>query len=254
MLIHDALPAALLGAAGVLPSPAFAYAPLPQSEILIFKAAITEKSVDNVLALLRSRLITQIRITSWGGNEYDAARLGLALKRHGVEVTAEQYCISSCVVVLLSASKSVIADNTLVALHPSSYSTYEWARGSKSGVADLIRKDSKRAYQALRSVGFSSEQLKLLRAAFSNARPRCADSVIIEGHVRSRIFYERPLWIPTRQSLERAGIRVRGFWPASAQKAFAFAAKFLKVGTGLSFGDAKETIQLVHHPVNRCRS
>ena len=219
-----------------------------QGKTLIFKSPVDERGVEKILALIESTNVAELRITSWGGNELLAAELGYVIKVRGIAVTADGYCVSACVNILLSSSKAQIKRDTFVALHPSGYSVYEWAEGSATEIGKVVKADTEKSYRAVQALKLNGGKMKFIRSAFFNAQPRCASITVVNGLAKSQVYYERPLWIPTRRALEDIGIRIEASWPNSPQQAFAFATRFLKPETGLSFG---HTADAGHSKVSR---
>lgn len=220
-------------------------------ESVTFKSSITEKSVAQVITLIKATKPSTLRITSWGGDEYFAAKLAYEINSRRMTVIADNYCVSACVNVLLSSASATVNRNTFVALHPSSYSVYKWVNSGHnvSPLTDAIRSDSERPYEAIRAVGYSPDKLNFINSAFFNSYPRCADIITANGVSRARVYYERPLWIPSQQALEKAGVQVPSDWPQSLREALSFAEKYLKRDTGIVFGDVADSKRSPKFPV-----
>ncbi len=88
---------------------------------VIFKGAITEKSVDETIDLL-SNGNTNLRITSEGGANIPAIRLANYIFDNNIKVTFDVQCYSACANYILPSSKNaVVKKGTIVGWHGGAY-------------------------------------------------------------------------------------------------------------------------------------
>lgn len=233
-------------------SSAWAWDAAAHSRTLVFQAPLNEASVSEAIAVIRREQPTAIKITSRGGSEAQAARLGWEVKSRKIAVKASRYCLSACVIVLLSSPRASILDTTFVAAHPSNFSAYLWASQTDSPLARQVMDDAWSSYEAIRRLRLSREQLEFLSSPFQFGKARCARILGSGVESASQIYYDRPWWIPTIASFRKIGISVEGFWPQSADEAFVWAQATLGNDQGVTFAESGARSRLRNARVEPC--
>jgi len=94
---------------------------LTETKILniVHNGKITPNSVETILSELATESETvMLNITSGGGDEVSAIMLGNELKKRNLIIVIDEYCLSACTDLLLSAPENVILNkNAIIGFH-----------------------------------------------------------------------------------------------------------------------------------------
>ena len=177
-----------------------------------FRGELNEQSVDKIIEDLRAGQYATIAISSEGGRDADAVRLGRFIHRNGIGVEAVGYCLSACALYILPAStNTIVQPDTVVAFHVSTASTYIAAELNPD-LRDHIPVSLLEVYESVTSyyeeVGID---LALLRHSL------IAHDILCVGYTDefgsgAYVNVSREWWIPARQYLNQLGYNLSGSW------------------------------------------
>lgn len=111
-----------------------------------FDGAINDQSVAAVLRELDDRRVKTLWITSHGGLIDPAEQLASRVRSLRVEVVAEDYCISACVMVLVASPNAAAVTETEITFHQPQEVIHALDR--RNAISDTERLDGMRSYFA----------------------------------------------------------------------------------------------------------
>ncbi len=184
-----------------------------------FKGYIDKAAVDKIELELNSGSYERLVITSEGGLQSEAVRMGQLIQSAQLKVEAKDYCLSACAAVVLAAgSSSEIAKDTVVAFHLSAASILLGVEGATFGSDDV---DATLLDGAAELHQFYTDQ-NIDRAIFRHAL-YAHDVRCLKRDPSQPFGYAaevgKELWIPSKDYLLNLGFPLVGFWPYSPKEA-----------------------------------
>lgn len=182
----------------------------------VLSGQINDTSVDKLISMRPTP--NTIIITSFGGDERAALKLGYFIFEKDISIVVKNYCQSACAHYILPASSDIhIEQNALVSFHsnmPGIYKTIEIA-GPKFTASmdlelfnkkfiefyDLIKVDKEISLDAIKTLGMLCIDT--------------ADQIVGFG---DSFYYRASLWVPTREYMMQVGINFSGYWPENAEE------------------------------------
>lgn len=208
----------------------------PSSEVFL-RGAISEDSAERVIAEILATPGATLVVTSAGGVEDSAIRLGEAIRDSRTKVVARGYCLSACAYYILPASpEPVIEPDTLVGFHTNTPGMVDLIEAAAPGSPLLLRASATqfRAVALYQSLGIDT---RLFNDAIAMSGIECfrferrsGEVVGATGDLRARV------WMPTRAYLSLIGMKFADEWPASQSDAQVLINRRMRAGIVWRYG------------------
>jgi len=178
-----------------------------------------------------------ISIDSFGGNQIDAAKIGLYISDHKISIFVKNYCLSSCAMyVLAGAPRVIVSKSAIVGFHvPAIWAAqiinnYDFNQDILNQVK-LLDQTAKVLYKK------SGKNIEILRSAFYESDVHCVHALLSDGKITNMVVSPRvDVWIPSRKELESQGWNIEGYWPSSQAEAEALSRRYLKPQAVVRYG------------------
>lgn len=169
-----------------------------------YTGRIDENLLNQVVGAWNTNRITELRLTSAGGDVNAAVRLARFLNEENIRLRISNICFSACAGILaLTVDRVVVAPKTLVALHhgPLAHATIRASIGPKGDVTTL------KSLEAL----YNEKGVPL---KFSILSTEALDPLCFRESDQGPMIYSKAsLWVATKQEMRAIGVRTPPGWP-----------------------------------------
>lgn len=201
-----------------------------------------------------------IRINSGGGDALASLALARDIRRHRATLIVDGICGGPCANYLfLAAARRIVAPGGLVIFSETASARLAMAPANQT--AELNRDYAAEARQEKDLLAAGGVSPSLLLEPMLQLHPNCYALTSHDTEGKAYVNYRSDFvgWVPSRTYLERAHVRIEGFWPATAaqyqsafEKAFPGGARGAIALFGPSHPSAAASLEMRLKAVPRC--
>jgi hypothetical protein len=186
---------------------------------IFIRGRITHHVEREFETAISSRVIIDVVLDSEGGEVGPAIHVAKIIRQKHLNVMIDGVCLSACATYIFAVAKTPnVKAGSLVFFHHTPNSLLKMLGTSRDLASGLYARDAKEGEDLLRSSGIS---LSLLYDPQLQVRTTCYQLAGSGMHREVQYFSRFQGWLPSRQYLANAGMRVQGFWPKSAGEVIA---------------------------------
>lgn len=191
--------------------------------------------LNKIKNLSKDKII--IAVDSFGGNQIDAAKIGIYINDHKITIFVKHYCLSSCAMyVLAGAPRVIVSKSAIVGFHvPAIWAAqiinnYDFNQDISNQVESLDQ-TARELYRK------SGKNIEILRSAFYESDVHCIHALRSDGKIANMVVSPGvDVWIPSRKELVSQGWNIEGYWPSSQAEAETLSRLYLKPQAVVRYG------------------
>ncbi len=201
----------------------------------------------SVLEMYRGSTVV---VTSPGGDEGAAIRLGQEIHRRNLKVVVRDYCLGACAAYVMgSGTSTVVAPATLVAFMPNAVGVWPHIEQMSSEHRTPVEHMRRTRQEGLDLLSELDLDPQLLLDATEMSALLCLEFVSLPGGGEGfQYLSAASAWVPSRAHMEKLGWHISGYWPENSVEVGLLMARYMGPGRLGRFGEVPTDYQFKPRP------